>query len=645
MKRNLLYICVSGIITVYSLPTQAQQELKVVCEDNDEHSISITDKVSFLRQGQSERYAWKPSSSSSSSYSSQGSAFDISKVMTIRRYMEPVVFDVTNPETSEIKVVSLEKDGTMAIEAPEGKAPRVGDILCSGPTEEAPYGYMLKVTEITKTSEKARATNSWEKYKMWKFLIKTTAAVLNEVLSNFHYPYHVNFDDIKIDQVTDNEGHVLEVIEENPKEWKVPMELNLGPNLTIKPEITIKPKDLALYIDVKDKQFEKFGADFDFDIDVSLRIDAKLNSKFEKTVSLFHILLDPIPICETPPIAVTPLIQVYLTFKADGQIKLSCVPIRNTYEVNAGAYYDFKTQKVVPTIEIPDATDKDNKYQYYLIKEKEIEANKEREVSPVEAGLYFNGSASASIGASLSIGVDGCNYVGRVDFLPKQLDVVADMLSLDLWYDFNRVITANLGIDNIKTDAWDEYNFWDGCKVENYGQAHLQFFLRVWNPFKDKFVGYEPEKEFFTWHFWEDDLFPTLFVPDYKKLSAKLNSDKVMLNVSKYKPYFWNTLFKEESYGFQYGKYVNRDIPVTDWKNVVAINKTGKDDEPLIIFDGVIPISDLEKGCTYIVCPYSYGIIPTGEYNYLRREGLYFRVNDNGTLSFNELPDIPGFDL
>ena len=118
-----------------------------------------------------------------------------------------------------------------------------------------------------------------------------------------------------------------------------------------------------------------------------------------------------------------------------------------------------------------------------------------------------------------------------------------------------------------------------------------------------------------------------------------------MLNVARYKPYFWNTLFKEESYGFQYGKYVNRDTPVTDWKDVVAINKTGQDDEPLIIFDGVIPMSDLEKGCTYIVCPYSYGIIPTGEYNYLRREGLYFRVNDNGTLSFNELPDIPGFDL
>lgn len=645
MKRNLLYIFVSGIIAVYSIPTQAQQELKVVSEDNEEHSVSFTDKVSFLRHGQSERYVWKPSSSSASDYNSQGSTFDISKVMTIHRYVEPVVFDVTNPETSEINVVSLERDGTMAIEAPEEKAPKVGDIICSGPTEEAPYGYMLKVTEITKTSEEARATDSWGKYKVYKFLIKTVAAALNELISNFHYSHHVDFDDIKIDKVTDNEGNVLEMIEENPKEWKIPMELNLGPNLTIRPEITIKPKDLVLYIDVKDKQFEKFGADFDFDLDMSLQIDAKLDSKFEKSVNLFYILLDPIPICETPPIAITPLFQVYLTFKADGHIQLSCVPIRNTYEVSVGAYYDFKTQKVVPTKEIPDASDEDDKFQYYTIKEKEKESNKEKEVNAVEAGLYFNGSAMASIGASLSIGVDGCNYVGRVDFLPKQLDVVADMLSLDVWYDFNRVITANLGIDNIKTDAWDEYNFWDGCKIENYGQAHLQFFLRVWNPFKDKFVGYEPEKEFFTWHFWEDDLFPTLFVPDYKKLTAKLNNDKVVLNVARYKPYFWNSLFKEESYGFQYGKYVNRDTPITDWKDVTVTNIIGKADDPLSFFDGVIPMSDLEKGSTYYVCPYSYGIIPTGEYNYLHREGLYFRVNDNGTLSFNELPDIPGFDL
>ena len=106
-----------------------------------------------------------------------------------------------------------------------------------------------------------------------------------------------------------------------------------------------------------------------------------------------------------------------------------------------------------------------------------------------------------------------------------------------------------------------------------------------------------------------------------------------------------NTIFKEQSYGFRYGKYVNRDTPIADWKNVAASNVIGNKDDPMWFFDGVIPMDDLENGCTYFVCPYSYGLTPTGTYNYLHRSGLYFRVNDNGTISFNELPNIPGFDL
>ena len=427
-NNNLLHYIIFGLVALYSIPSVAQNTIEVTCESDGQKNNTFTDKVSFLRQGQSERYAWKPSSSSASNYNSLGKAFDISHIKSISRYVEPVVYDVTNSETSRINVTSIEKDGTMTVEAPEENAPKVGDIICSGPTTHAPYGYMLRVTEITKVSTEASATRSWgDDLEIWKFVIKTTAAALNEVLSNFHYSKHVDFDDIQIDQVTDNEGHVLEMIEETPKEWKVPLKLDLGPNLTVKPEIIIKPKDLFLYVDVKDRKFQKFGADFDFDVDVSLQIDAKLDSKFEKTISLFHFLLKPIPICETPPVVITPLFQVYLTFKADGHIKLSCVPIRNTYEIKAGAYYDFEKEKIIPNID----------GEYYSIQEKKDGA---REISTLEAGLLFNGSASASIGASFSVGVDGCNYVGRVDFLPQQLDVLADMLSLDVWYDFNRKI-------------------------------------------------------------------------------------------------------------------------------------------------------------------------------------------------------------
>ena len=631
-KNHLLNYIVAGIIAVYTIPVQAQNELEVTSESDGEQIVTFTDKVSFSRHGESERYTWNPSSSSSSRYNSEGKAVEISHIKSIRRKVEPTIYDVTNPETSEINVISIEKDGTMTIEASEEKAPKVGDIVCSGPTEQAPYGYMLRVTEVAKIPE-ARSTRSWrENLKILKLVLTTTTAAINEVLSNFHYAKHIDFDDIQIDQVIDNEGHSLEMIEETPKEWKIPIKLDVGSNLTIKPEIVIKPKDLFLYLDVKDREFQKIGADFDFDVDVSLQVDAKLDSKYEKEIMLFYMFLKPIPLCAEPPIVFTPLFVIYLKLNADGHIKLSCVPIRNTYEIHSGAYYDFQQEKMIPSVE----------GEFYTIEEKK---DVEREVNTLEGGLTFNGSLTASLGASLTIGIDGCNYIGRVDYLPNQLYYAKDMCVLELKYDLNREITTNLGVDNIDTDAWEDYHFYDGCKVENYGQAHIQFFFRIWNPFKGELVGCEPEKSGGKWHFWENDLYPTLFVPDYKNLTAKLNGDNLVLHVAKYKPYFMNTIFKEQSYGFRYGKYVNRDTPIADWKNVAASNVIGNKDDPMWFFDGVIPMDDLENGCTYFVCPYSYGLTPTGTYNYLHRSGLYFRVNDNGTISFNELPNIPGFDL
>lgn len=631
-KNHLLNYIVAGIIAVYTIPVQAQNELEVTSESDGEQIVTFTDKVSFSRHGESERYTWNPSSSSSSRYNSEGKAVEISHIKSIRRKVEPTIYDVTNPETSEINVISIEKDGTMTIEASEEKAPKVGDIVCSGPTEQAPYGYMLRVTEVAKIPE-ARSTRSWrENLKILKLVLTTTTAAINEVLSNFHYAKHIDFDDIQIDQVIDNEGHSLEMIEETPKEWKIPIKLDVGSNLTIKPEIVIKPKDLFLYLDVKDREFQKIGADFDFDVDVSLQVDAKLDSKYEKEIMLFYMFLKPIPLCAEPPIVFTPLFVIYLKLNADGHIKLSCVPIRNTYEIHSGAYYDFQQEKMNPSVD----------GEFYTIEEKK---DVEREVNTLEGGLTFNGSLTASLGASLTIGIDGCNYIGRVDYLPNQLYYAKDMCVLELKYDLNREITTNLGVDNIDTDAWEDYHFYDGCKVENYGQAHIQFFFRIWNPFKGELVGCEPEKSGGKWHFWENDLYPTLFVPDYKNLTAKLNGDNLVLHVAKYKPYFMNTIFKEQSYGFRYGKYVNRDTPIADWKNVAASNVIGNKDDPMWFFDGVIPMDDLENGCTYFVCPYSYGLTPTGTYNYLHRSGLYFRVNDNGTISFNELPNIPGFDL
>lgn len=543
----------------------------------------------------------------------------------------PSVIDLSNPEKSEIRVVSLDDNGTITIEATEERAPKVGDYLCSGPTDIAPYGYMLRVTEVQKAGNSA-TRSTIDDLKRWVWIIKTTAAAINEVLGNISLSYHIPFEDIDIDQVTDNEGNSIEFKENAGKEWVIPIKnLNLGKNISISPEIKIRPKELVFYLETKDKEFKKFGADFKMEVDASIQVDAKLEAPFSKTINLFWIILKPHPVWFEPPIVVTPLFQVYLTFEANGKVTLSCIPVKSTYEISGGGYYDFQQEKMMPSIG-NDFVKAENK------------STNLGEMSKMEKGFCFDGSVSAQIGASYSVGIDGCNYIGRVDFLSKKLDFLADMLSAEFWCDVTRKVTAKLGVDDIDMEETGDFHFYDGCKVENYFQAHLQFNLRVWNPFKQKFIGYDPKFDGKEFHFWEDDLYPSFFVPDYGKFTISIKDGNVILQAYKYKPYFGNTLFKEKVYGFRYGKFI-KDKKITDWKAVPPKNVIGNADDPLWHIDAVIPLSELEKGVTYFVCPYSYGMLATGDYNYLHRKGLYIRVNNNGKLTYHELPDIPGTNL
>jgi hypothetical protein len=109
---------VSGIIAVYSIPTQAQKEIEVTGNSDAGQTSTLTDKVSFMRHGQSERYVWKPSSSSASNYNSQGSAFDISKVKTISRNVE-YTSKLSLPENAPISASDVyilgEDDGSFSV--------------------------------------------------------------------------------------------------------------------------------------------------------------------------------------------------------------------------------------------------------------------------------------------------------------------------------------------------------------------------------------------------------------------------------------------------------------------------------------------------------------------------------------------------
>ena len=104
MYKNLLsHFLLPLVILGCCMQAHAQKQLEVTYEQNDTLQSSFTGKVTFLRHGQSERYAWKPSSSPASHYNSLGKAFDISRVKSISRNVE-YTSRLTLPAQSSVKL-------------------------------------------------------------------------------------------------------------------------------------------------------------------------------------------------------------------------------------------------------------------------------------------------------------------------------------------------------------------------------------------------------------------------------------------------------------------------------------------------------------------------------------------------------------
>lgn len=91
MHINRYITILKGLLAFFAFlafPAHAQNNIEVTYKIDEGQKTIFTDKVSFVRHGDAERYAWKPSSSEASNYHQQGRAYDIRNVMSIRRYVE-----------------------------------------------------------------------------------------------------------------------------------------------------------------------------------------------------------------------------------------------------------------------------------------------------------------------------------------------------------------------------------------------------------------------------------------------------------------------------------------------------------------------------------------------------------------------------
>ena len=103
---------------------------------------------------------------------------NLNRVKSISRYYEPPVTHVYSDEASSEAIVKEVKDGTVALDAATAKdVPHVGEIIVSGVTDAAPYGFLRRVEGVEE--------------KDGNIILKTSQASLNEVLYNTHIEHRL----------------------------------------------------------------------------------------------------------------------------------------------------------------------------------------------------------------------------------------------------------------------------------------------------------------------------------------------------------------------------------------------------------------------------------------------------------------------
>ena len=546
---------------------------------------------------------------------------------------EPVVIDVTDPESTDVELVNVENDGTMTLKTTMDKVPHVGEYLWSGPSDKAPYGFMARVVEVKQTASSAptRGVNDIIAE------IKTVAANINEVVENgkLKESYVYGFDDIDVSEVTDAEGNTLQMIKTNEKEWKFPkMNIKIG-NVTLTPEVTIIPNWFRFSIDIEDYQFKAVGMDIDMNVKSSVKIDASLNAKKEVYIPIYNVFIKPIIIGY---VVITPLIQVYAKFDVSGNVTISCVPVRNDHHIYMGAVLDGQTGNIYPVKGHNNWYDIENLDAGFL------------PVADIEKGFSITGSASASIGASASFGLYGCNYAKRVSFLNHYLDFLGDLVSIDVWADAQHKMDATFAIDNIDMDkSAFGFHFNDGLTTVDFAQLHGSFILNYWNPITLKKHTFSPTLETPRLYFAKDYNAPTLFVSAFSKFTAALSQQGIVFTATKHRPLFGYSAFEEQSFGIRYAKCDDGDERKI--KDCVDVNMSH--DYGAEVYKKAwnyqvtctVPVNKFERGHTYVVYPYIYVKFPDGVLDYIYRPGISIYVNSDGTLTKNALPIIPGHDL
>ena len=534
---------------------------------------------------------------------------------------------VSRQEESGMKVLSFEEDGTVQIEADESCAPKVGDILCSGITEEAPYGFFGKVAEVRAASTKSLETKI--------FVIKLVAVELDAIFdAHYEYTHHVKLHEIQIEEVYDEEGHSLEYEkDENTGGWTI---INLPVKMgavTVTPKVKLTPKALSFTFEAEHKKLKEFGVDSDWVLDTELKVKVEKKGAAEWEKLLPTVVLKPITVDVLGiPLEFTPIISFKLSASIEPGVSISFVPYRSSMDIYAGIHYNYDEGYFHPGGDHDDFID----YDPTDFKDNEVHLD-------MDCDLELKGAVKAGVSASASIGLYGCNYVDRKYQGPtsksKLFKALKDILTAEFVFDVTGALEGKFAISDFISEATGNYvekpDFRDPCTLKISSSPYFQFFT----------IGIKPKIELDEILWYKNKNLRSLVAADYTDLELSLSGNYLALSANKYLPLFGYRLFPELEYGFTYKK-VNE--PTFHDINVRPnyLDADGNDYiEPIDKYNikGRLPLDQLENGAKYELYPYNL-VSWMGTTYKIFRKGKRFTYKDNG-IATDYLDDVPGENL
>ncbi len=550
---------------------------------------------------------------------------------------EPVVHISSDTEGGDYSVMEIGNDETITIKTTKEKMPKVGDILASGPTKKAPYGFLCRVDAIEEVTP-TRTISDDEESIIAK--IKKGLAYLDEVLPDNNKSYTIKLDELLTDYSEDSEGNRLKMLSNDEYRWvfpEIPIPIYRWKNkndddvketdyglteFKLKFQPMIDPKELTFFFNITNGIFTKYGVTFNYKYRYLLNADVDISYDFLnfKDHTLCEQVLTPIVIPAGIPIVITPKFEFKFTANIGASLKASLTLADLKGITNTTVYY----RPWNPKTPFFSFESEETNNRYFLMDD-------------TNTSIKYSGYLDFTIHPVLTFGLYGSN-------------LTEDVLGGGFRIDNKTNLNAKFEVGYNKTGGalyanYDGYEVTDEASMEigNIGEGSVYLsYMKIFSDGHGEVAKTLLKNDDLSWNGKVN-----LFYSSFKDVEAKIeNTGYITFRGTKRISLI---PFIETDCGFCYTK---EDPAQERWTfisaNYMTVNPKYRNVPDMLDTYPVrcdLPIKDLEPNATYIARPYVVSNMVTKEIMILRKPVIRFRTDNKGQISNTTIEDIPGTNL